>query len=434
MSSTIDLVADPSEGEQLDWRYKGLGPDHEGLLPNELAARRISLFDDRLFFPVAVIKESAVRHNRMWMRKFLKLTGMRIAPHGKTTMAPDLFRLQLEDGAWAITAATMHHVRAYRRFGVRRILLANQLVGHAEINWVIDELHHHPEFDFYVLVDSTAGVEALLNGAHRRSLRRPLKTLVEVGFVGGRCGVRSTAQGLEVANAVHNTGGALTLVGIETFEGIVQMRQDGPTLAEEIIGRSAELANECDRRGLFGDEIILSAGGSAYFDLVATQLTDIRLSRAPSVLIRSGCYLTHDEGMYNTLFSSLLQRRPDLSALGDGLKPALQIWARILSHPEPTRIICGFGKRDVGSDAGLPQPVLWARSNDSTVQAVPPGYALISLNDQHAFLDAPGDGTLEIGDFVGFGISHPCTTFDRWRGLLVIDDAYQVTGFIRTYF
>jgi D-serine dehydratase len=138
--------------------------------------------------------------------------------------------------------------------------------------------------------------------------------------------------------------------------------------------------------------------------------------------------------MYSVLFSSLLQRRPELGVLGEGLKPALQIWARVLSHPEPTRIICGLGKRDAGSDAGFPQPVVWARSSDSIVRAVPKGYTLVSLNDQHAFLDAPGDGPLEIGDFVGFGISHPCTTFDRWRGLLTIDDEYRVTGFIRTYF
>lgn len=193
MNLFLDPVKDPWAGEKLDWAYKGLGADHEGLDPVELAARRISLFDDCFFFPIAVIKESAISSNRLWMRKFLNRTGVHIAPHGKTTMAPDVFRLQLEDGAWAITAATIHHVRACRRFGVRRIFLANQLVGRAEIDWVINELHQHPEFEFYLLVDSTAGVETLLNGVRRGRLARPVRTILEVGFAGGRCGVRSLA-------------------------------------------------------------------------------------------------------------------------------------------------------------------------------------------------------------------------------------------------
>ena len=115
-------IEDPLANQPLDWTTKGLSESLESTRTSDSVAPPLSLFSGDLYFPVAALKHSAVMHNSNWMREFTSASGISIAPHGKTTMAPDLFRLQLEDGAWAMTAATVNQVRVFRQFGVRRIL------------------------------------------------------------------------------------------------------------------------------------------------------------------------------------------------------------------------------------------------------------------------------------------------------------------------
>jgi D-serine deaminase-like pyridoxal phosphate-dependent protein len=72
--------------------------------------------------------------------------GVELAPHGKTHMAPQLFARHLDAGACGITAATLSHVRTYRAFGVRDVLLTNELVDGAGLRWLAAELDAHPDF------------------------------------------------------------------------------------------------------------------------------------------------------------------------------------------------------------------------------------------------------------------------------------------------
>ena len=117
------------------------------------------------------------------------------------------------------------------------------------------------------------------------------------------------------------------------------------------------------------------------------------------------------------------------------LQPALQVWAVVQSLPEPGRAICAFGKRDVSFDIDLPRAELWHRPGlPAAAQPAPAGLAVVKLNDQHAFVDGAGTAALAVGDLLGFGISHPCTTFDKWPLLLEVDDAFNVVGAIRTCF
>ena len=84
------------------------------------------------------------------MQAFVAQSRVVIAPHGKTTMSPQLFRRQMADGAWAITVATAHQLQVARSFGFQRIILANQLVGRQAIRYVLAELERDPGFDFYL--------------------------------------------------------------------------------------------------------------------------------------------------------------------------------------------------------------------------------------------------------------------------------------------
>lgn len=421
--------------EPLDDRVKGVPGGTRGLPLGEVGGRGWNLLRGDLPLPSLVLKEGALAHNGAWMRRFLATTGAKIAPHGKTTMSPQLFQRQLDDGAWAITLATAHQVQVARRYGVPRILLANQLLGREETRAILDELRRDPDFDFYCLVDSPEGAADLADAVRAAPFGRPLQVLLEGGFAGGRTGARNLAAALATARAVKATP-HLALRGVEGFEGIVAGADGSDT--ERRIGQFLDflvaIAGACAAEFAPGPAI-LSAGGSAYFDLVAERFGRAGLDREVMTVLRCGCYFSHDSVMYREAFRRMLERSPRAAELGEGLKPALELWARVQSRPEPTRAILSFGKRDASYDAGLPVPLLRFRPGTMTApEPVPDGHRVVAINDQHAFLDLPAASPFAVGDLVACGISHPCLAFDKWQFIPVVDDDYRVTSAIRTFF
>ena len=420
----------------LDWTLKGLPAKAEGTDAARIGELGLSLLAEDLMLPAAILKEAALAHNERWMRAFTQQTGVRLCPHGKTTMSPELMHRQLRNGAWGITAATAHHVRVYRRSGIGRVLLANQLIGRSNIAFVVEELARDPDFDFYCLVDSVRGVELLADALAVHPRRAPIQVLLEVGASGGRTGVRTRAQALELVQAIKRCPNALLLRGIEGFEGIFPGTPAGEQDVRELLGLMAAVAVDVDTiDGFAAGPVILSAGGSAFFDLVAASLKQVRLPRPVEVVLRSGCYLTHDHGTYAEHFARIERRSAGAINSGSGLRAALEVWAYVQSVPEPGSLFVALGRRDVSHDAGLPRPVLWFRPghHDQPV-AVPETYHVERLYDQHAHLGVPADCPMIVGDMIGFGISHPCTTFDKWRTLFVVDDAYRVIDCVRTFF
>jgi D-serine dehydratase len=117
-----------------------------------------------------------------------------------------------------------------------------------------------------------------------------------------------------------------------------------------------------------------------------------------------------------------------------GLLPALQVWAYVQSIPEKERAIIGMGKRDAAFDAGLPVPALHFRPGDAAPDKTPAHWALTKMMDQHAYLQIAEHDNLRVGDMIGFDISHPCLTFDKWRALPILNARYQVIDVVQTFF
>jgi D-serine deaminase-like pyridoxal phosphate-dependent protein len=372
--------------EPVDGRHRGFGAT--GLRVGEIGAQRYRLAD--LPLPLLVLRESALAHNLQVMHGWCAARGLSLAPHGKTTMAPQLIRRQLDAGAWGMTAATVQQLAVMRAAGARRVILANQVVGTPEIAALDRE---RDGIEVLTLVDSVEGVAALDAG-----VRSPLRVLIELG--GTRAGCRTDEDARAVAAAVAASR-HLELAGIEGFEGTLGADRSPATLAavDAFLERMKSLAETLP------GEIIVTAGGSALFDRVAERL---RFDDRVRVILRSGCYLTHDDGIY-----------AGVSPLP--LRPALELWARVLSCPEPGLAIAGFGKRDAPYDLGLP-----------VVRNVP-GVTVEALNDQHAFLRDSGKA-LRVSDVVVCGISHPCTAFDKWSLIPVVDDDDVVIDAVRTLF
>ncbi|WP_020655205.1 amino acid deaminase [Massilia niastensis] len=418
---------------------KGL-PLREPLRQGAIPVQGWNILRGDTSFPVAVLKESALRHNLDWMRAFCERYGVTLAPHGKTTMSPQLFGAQLANGAWGITLASATQVQLAHRFGVRRVLLANQLVARADIDSVLSLLHGDPDFECIVLADSLDGVARLAAAVQAKGLARPLPVLVELGLAGKRAGCRTPDAALAVARAAAQAEG-LALAGFEGYEGLLVTHDRAADVAavNTFLEQLVALVRGADADGLFGTpEILLSAGGSSYFDLVARGFAGIAdLSRPVRAVLRSGCYLTSDHGTYYRQLKELDERegRPQ-----GGLRPALEVWSMVQSRPEPTLAILTMGKRDASYDVDLPVPLFIHRPGSEAVlpAPLPPGCEIVKLNDQHAYLRLPeGDPLCEalaVGDLVGCGISHPCTTFDKWSLLLAVDDAYAVRFAVNTFF
>lgn len=417
---------------------KGIPPGATPFPLRAIGRRNWNVLRADLPLPVVVLRASAMEHNVQWMRSFAKAVQVEICPHGKTTMSPQLFETQLRAGAWGITAATVNHVRVYRDVGVQRIFMANQLVGPEAIAYVLGEIDRDPAFDFYCLVDCVAGVELLENEARRRRAKRPLQVLLETGPEGGRCGARTLEERIATAKAVAAAAPYLALRGVEGFEGVVQATADttDPALVNGILGEMVATAEALEPLNVFAEgPLILTAGGSAFFDLAAQDLSKARLRKPPLVVIRSGCYIVHDSEWCDAFFHRVVKRTAAARELSEGLRPALELWAYVQSRPERGRIVVTFGKRDASHDAGLPVATQWFRpGTHDTPQALPTDTKVVKMNDQHAMLSVDESAPFAVGDMMSFGISHPCTTFDKWRVLPVVDDDYTVIRGVRTFF
>ena len=389
-----------------------------------LGASRPSLFGPGFTMPVLVLREPAVAHNIGAMAAYCAAAGVRLAPHGKTTMAPQLFARQLAAGAWAVTAATVGELQVYRAFGIPRVLLANELTDPAGAAWLAGELAADPGFDCYVYADSLAGVRLLDEVVRQASPARPLPVLVELGYPGGRTGCRDLAAAEAVARAVAQAG-SLRLAGAAGYEGLIG-RDRNPQTIGKVAAYCRELRSLGELLaavGLAPDELILSAGGSAFFDVVVRELVSGWAGQpAPVVVLRSGVYVAFDHGLY----AGMVPSPPPV------LQPALELWAHVLSRPEPGLALACAGRRDVSFDAGLPVP-LRIRGRDGSLRSAT-GVRAVRLDDQHCYLQLADGIELEPGEAVCFGVSHPCTTFDKWRVIPVVDDDYRVVDAIHTFF
>ncbi|MFH9010394.1 amino acid deaminase [Streptomyces sp. NPDC017943] len=412
--------------ERVDHRFKGLPPDADGLTVGELAAQRRNLFTDGFATPVLALSAERLEHNLELMETYAARHGLAFAPHGKTSMAPQLFQRQIEHGAWGITLAVPHQVRVARAFGVRRVFLANELVDAAALRWIAAELDADPDFRFVCYVDSVRGVELMDAALRDAGATRPVDVVVELAAgEGARTGVRTETGCAAVADAVAATR-TLRLAGVAGYEGEVPKADTERVTAW--LRRLVALAAAFDKAGRFTglDEIVVSAGGSAWFDAVADVFAQIpELSSPVLKLLRSGAYVSHDDGHYRKL--TPFNRVPEEGAL----EPAFRLWAQVVSRPSTEQAFLNAGKRDAAHDLDLPVAQVLRREG---AERPATGVTVTALSDQHAWLSTAPEADLEVGDWVGLGLSHPCTSFDKWQLIPVAEADGTVVDYVRTFF
>lgn len=416
----------------LDGRTKGIPGSAVPFALHDIATQGWNILREDLPLPVMVLRRSALDQNAQVFGDYLTAHDLSFAPHGKTTMAPQLFAEQLGMGAWGITAATVQQAIVMHDAGVARVLLANQLIGRANVAAIATIINADPGFDFTTYVDSPAQLGHLLRHLEGIPLVRPINLLIEVGVMGGRTGLRSMAEAMVLAQALLDApSDRVRFRGVAAFEGVVPGADtsDAPirVFADNVVAIAAALPP-----ALYADldEFILTGGGSSHFDLIAAAFKTLHLPVPIRVILRSGCYVTHDNGAYEAAQSAA---RDDPARGWKGkLHPAIQIWAYVQSRPETDLALLTMGKRDAPHDAGLPVPVSRFRPGTGWLDA---GDAKVfALNDQHAYVRLGEKSDWQVGDMIACGISHPCTAFDKWRFIPVVDDDYTVIDGMLTFF
>ena len=434
--SEIDFSQQP-----VNTQTKGLGQLSAQARMQDIRQQGWNILREDVSLPVAVLLEERIEHNLAWMREFIERYQLKLAPHGKTTMSPELYQMQLEFGAWGITLATAPQVNAAYQHGVRKVIMANQLVGKGNMAIIAGLLREDPHFEFSCIVDSADNVEAL--GHYFAGQQLTLRIMFEYGLQGGRTGIRTGEQEAEVLAAVKRWPQSLALVGVELYEGVSNDETAIRAFLRHVVARTEALA----QAGEFAEsQVMLTGAGSAWFDVVAEELTreetylDSDKRYQLDIILRSGCYVTHDVGAYQAALERMQTSNPVAREMNSSLQPALQVWAAVQSLPEPGRAIIALGKRDAGYDAGYPKAAGHFRprrpvyAGYTTVVPAPDDWKVYAMMDQHAFMSIPENADLKVGDMLVFDISHPCLTFDKWRQLLLVNEQWDVTGAVTTWF
>lgn len=461
-----------------------LGPRTKGLAltgsatTDTLVSSRPHITDSQFSWPLLTLDEDALDHNLTLMARLCAEAGVEHAPHVKTAMSAQLFARQRVHGAWGATVANATQLRTVRDWGTERVFLANELYDPREIAWIRDELtravaaeassaaevgseagaevpvNAAPVAEIWLYVDSAAGLDLLARGfaGAPAEVRARLGVLVELGVAGGRTGVRGVAAAIDLARAVASSG--LRLLGVAGYEGSAASGTDAADLAQ-VAAYCRDLrsvaAGVC-AAGLIpaGRPVVVSAGGSSFLDVVLAELpgavvagstddvapTDAAVVAGPTswpvrVVVRSGAYITHDHG-----FCARMDPWTRIPG-AEPMRAAATVWGQVLSVPEPGLVICGVGRRDVSYDIDLPVALTVRRAlDDGTPGPVADlaGAQVTALNDQHLYLSVTAEAGLSPGDVVGFGISHPCTLFDKWRVAAVVDATGQVVEIVTTDF
>ncbi|MEY0005609.1 amino acid deaminase [Providencia rettgeri] len=394
----------------------------------------VNILHEDVCLPAVVVKCNELENNIAWMQHYSNVANVSLPPHGKTTMTPAIFKRQIAQGAWGLSVGTAYQAKVAVESGVQNIIIANQVVGKTNIR-LLAELVQLNQANIYCCVDSVIHAKQL--AAIFSSLDLAINVLIELGVNGGRCGCRSEEEAIILANELTKLP-SLMIAGIEFYEGVIHS-DDAQKDIEEIqqfLQRVLTTSQKLDNLGVFArysGELLITGAGSVWYDLVSKKMAEFHLSKPIRFVIRPGCYITHDHGIYDEAQKALKVRDSMACQLDGDLMPAMEIVALIQSVPERGRAIVNFGKRDVAFDAGLPQPLMQYREG-KPVYFQTNSAKTVGLMDQHAILSFDENCDFQVGDILVFGTSHPCITFDKWKVIYLVDDKYDVIEEMPTFF
>ncbi len=430
----------------LDSRTKGIPLTDSTIKLRDVGRQGWNVLRGDMMFPLLTLRQEWMRHNLKVMRDYAEFHGVSVAPHGKSSVCPQLYAEQMSvGGCWGITAATVQQAAVVAATGIENIVIANEVMARANIEQLVALKQKWPRAEIFSLVDSKEAVEQLAEFGRGRLAGGRFQVLVEVGYVGGRTGVRTRDKARALLAVIAQHRDIVELCGVECYEGTINLPDADKTIAavDAFLDLAVAVLGDCRASGAFapGRDVLLTAGGSAYFDRVVRRFTDPETGSGVRVVLRGGSYMTYDHGFYETKLRQLDARGGldgplgHVSAVHD-FKPALELWAVVQSLQDPGMAIVAMGIRDLPYDLGYPRPLRHYRRGlqvrDLEGDGLP--FSIVNSNDQHCYMEYPAGDDIAVGDLIACGISHPCTAFDKWDVLYAIDDDFNVLGALKTFF
>ena len=385
----------------------------------DFLATKPNLFTSDFQFPIMILRDSALENNIKRMASYCKSLGFELAPHVKTSMSPQISQRQIDAGAWALTVANFSQASMMYASGFNRLIIGNEVVEPTSIA-EIAKINGSGAGQIIFYIDSLAGLkiaqDSITNVADAK-----LNVFMEIGAGGARTGIRDLEL-LKIILAEIAKDERIYVRGVSGFEGVVPGgNRDSDGIEKlRIFLRHIVAAAKITAPFIREDKIIISGGGSSFFDYVAEEFA--KYEGDAQFILRSGGYVSHDHIGYENMYPFM--GAPD----SERFYPALELWARVLSVPEADLAMLNYGKRDAGNDLHNPLPILKLGKKPEAFKG-----EIEKLNDQHAFMKI-SPGTVAVGDIIGCGISHPCTNFDKWRLLPLVNDNYDVIDLVHTHF
>jgi D-serine dehydratase len=435
---TIETLAVEKGQFELRPGLRGVSAENEPASSAAVQTKHWRPAGGQMSLPLLTLELDAYEENKKAMLSICRDFRCQIAPHAKTPMSPVLAQDLVSSGAWGVSVADLRQAEVMLHHGLLKVLIANEIGGKSAVSRLTKLLRVYPDAEVFMFVDSLEVVSFLVDAWSCDATLPQLNLLVEVGC--GRGGLNSN---MEVAPLVGAIAGCnsdrIRLAGIAAYEGTA-IRSDEKELRanlDDLFERVA-LALKAARQAVGQDTaLILSVGGSSIFDYVITRCRPMVDDDAnATLLLRSGACFFSDHGPIQARLQAIAERemlgKTASSRIANSFRPALRIWAEVLSTNGPHDAICGFGLRDVAHDQGLPVPLaVWRDARRLT--ALGNASIVSKLNDQHAFVHVT-ELEVVVGDVIEFGVKHPCTTIDKHDVIFGLDEQGEVKVVLRTFF
>ncbi len=408
---------------------RGIPPGLQ-IAPSTIAAQNLAPQSGNMPLPVLTMDEPGFNANIALMMQYCREQQVQIAPHAKTPMSPALAKRLINAGAWGASVANIQQAAVMLRHDIRNLIFANEIGGVNSGRRLGLLLAKYPDAECLVFADSNATLTSLIEAS--KACGRPIAVLLELGA--GRAGVRDQIQLDSLLDFARQSEPFIQVKGVAVYEGSAEADSESEKVAKirKLLSFGLESASTI-KRLLNLEEVIFTAGGSSYFDLVCEAIHQ-QADRGLNTILRSGAIFFFDHGVYEKALAGACKRNETLARMAGQqerhFQPVLRVWAEVLSNPEQGLYICGMGKRDVSHDLDLPR-VCGLYRDGKALSTNAEHFQVTQLNDQHAFIRS--EESMQIGDILEFGISHPCTCLDKWNFIYGMDSGAVVSAY-KTYF
>lgn len=299
--------------------------------------------------PALLVDLDVMERNMETMARFFCNRPAKLRPHFKNHRVLELAARQMEHGAIGITCARVWQAERLASFGIRDILIANEIAGDDAIARFV-ELSR--EFPVIVAVDNPKVVADMAQCARNR--KTEVNVVVDVDLGLKRCGAAPGETAASLAKLVVASG--LKFRGVMGYEGHLQSRPPGPEKQRVVTEAMQALVETKSLIESYGIPVgIVSCGGTGDYS-IAGVFPGVTENQAGSYLLMDNWY----------------------APVVTDFQVALSVLATVVSKTGTERMVVDAGCKVISGERGLPSV---KSISGLTVKALHAEHAPIEIQD-----------------------------------------------------